>query len=656
MVNRLKLTGLETVNDLLNYLPFRHDDYSLITPINKLRIGNEFSVKAAIQSINTQRTSRKRLVIVKAQLVDETGHISAIWFGQAFLLRTLTIGSQWIFHGKVEFDRAGGKVLVSPSYDTQAGILPVYHESQGLTVKWLRRIVKPLLHATNKITDYLPSEIIKKNKLIQLPLALSEIHFPSSNEKLNQAKERLGFDELFLISLRLLNLKREILTNTAPFIAQNTVLIQKFINSLPYKLTGGQKRAIDEILSDIAIPRPMNRLLEGEVGSGKTVVAAAAALATAKSGFQTAWLAPTEILANQHYSNVSKLLKPFHISISLMTKTTKLGTKADIIIGTHALLQKDITFENLGLVIVDEQHRFGVKQRSKLKGANKNIPHFLSMTATPIPRTLALTLYGDLDLSIIDELPPGRPKIITRVVDQENRKKAYQFIRDQVKAGRQVFVITPLIEQKTSQDSINNPQKTLFEEIERRSAVVEFEKLRRHIFPDLSLGLLHGRLSGKEKESVMANFKDKKIDIIVSTAVVEVGIDIPNATVMMIEDADRFGLAQLHQFRGRVGRGKHQSYCLLFSSVVGAMARLKTMEQFDNGFKLAEVDLKMRGPGELVGNKQSGMPDLKMATLLDIVLITKARKAAQEIIDKGITRFPTIFDRLNEFERINHLE
>ena len=507
--------------------------------------------------------------------------------------------------------------------------------------------------------DYLPDEIIGKENLISENEAIRKIHFPAKTIDIEIAKKRLGFDELFLIGLKMLLIKKELAQENGLLMKIDEGLLKKFVRDLPFKLTNAQRRSAWEIICDLGRNIPMNRLLEGDVGSGKTVVAAMAVLIVSKNHCQSVWLAPTEILANQHYKNVSKLLRKFDVRVGLLTSANKLADieKDDLIIGTHAILQKDVSFPSLGLIIIDEQHRFGVKQRAHLRQtANSSqqtavIPHLLSMTATPIPRTLALSLYGDLDISIIDEMPAGRQKIITRVVNPQNRDKSYDFIRAQVKSGRQVFVICPLIEPK------DRLKVNLFD-MDRKSAVQEYEKLSKTVFPDLKIALLHGRMKSKEKDATMKKFHDGKLDILVSTAVVEVGINVVNATVMMIEGADRFGLAQLHQFRGRVGRGKHQSYCFLFAESWSddTKKRLDAMTTSNNGFELAEKDLQIRGPGELIGIRQSGLPDLKMASLSDIIMVKKARKAAEKIVAEGIENYPSLVEKLEEFETERHLE
>lgn len=668
MAVKLKRLGIVTVRDLLFYYPRSYADYSNPQNIGSLRIGEDAIVKAKIFSINQARTRRKWMSIVTAELADDSGKIKAIWFNQPYLLNVLKVGQEYLFSGKVCWDfQKKEKSLAVNNIETEPIILPIYSETEGITSKYIRKLVRPLVDHSDtyevsdgkKIEEYLPAEILKSENLINISDAIGKIHFPKKLIDIDAAKKRLAFDELFLIALQMLINKKELLNNNAIALKFNKELLKQFVNKLPYKLTNAQRKSAWEIILDLEKTIPMNRLLEGDVGSGKTVVAAMAVLVAAKAGFQTVWLAPTEILANQHFINVSKLLKPFKIKVGLWTSANKKSNlqKDDLIIGTHALIQKDITFKKLALIIVDEQHRFGVKQRSFLRTAESKVrkantvPHFLSMTATPIPRTLALAFYGDLDLSIIDEMPEGRQKIITKVVAPESRQNAYNFIENQVKQGRQVFVICPLIEPK---DAL---KVNLFES-DRKSVMEEYDKLSTKIFPKLRIGLMHGKMKSSQKDEVMEKFKIGKIDILVSTAVIEVGIDIANATVIMIESAERFGLAQLHQFRGRVGRGVHQSYCLLFSEnqFENNKKRLEAMTACDDGFKLAEIDLKLRGPGELIGIRQSGLPDLKMASLSDIILIKKARGYAETIVTEGLEKYPKLQNKLDEMASEKHLE
>jgi ATP-dependent DNA helicase RecG len=520
----------------------------------------------------------------------------------------------------------------------------------------------------------LPSEVKKQFQLIDLAQAIEQIHFPNNLSLAQKARQRLAFDELFLIQLSTLQQKQKLAQEQAPNIPFNQKLIKSFVKSLPFKLTNDQRLAAWEIFQDLAKNRPMNRLLNGDVGSGKTIVAIMAALETAQAGYQVALMAPTEVLAKQHFQTLKDFLKKSKLKIGLLTssevqtfvrsptpKTHKKITrpqlkkqvaqgKIDILVGTHALIQEKLSFHNLALAIIDEQHRFGVAQRAALQrkiyqieDGLSTIPHLLSMTATPIPRTLALTIYGDLDISLIKELPKGRQKIITKIIAPAGRQKAYHFIKKQIKQKKQVFVICPLINES--------------EKLEVKSVTQEYEKLSQEIFPQFKIAMLHGKLKSKEKEEIMKNFKQGKIDILVSTSVIEVGIDIPNATVMMIEGADRFGLAQLHQFRGRIGRGTDQSYCFLFtdSTAKKTHQRLKAILAAKDGFELAEKDLKIRGPGDFTGIRQWGLPDLAMASLEDLDLIKKARQAAQMVLKNNLLN-PTLEKKLKEFQKIIHLE
>ncbi|KKQ17927.1 MAG: ATP-dependent DNA helicase RecG [Berkelbacteria bacterium GW2011_GWA1_36_9] len=655
MAEKLKRLGIETVRDLLFYYPWRYDDFSNPRKISSLRIGEDVIIKAKIVEIKISHTRQRWMTLIEAELSDETGKIKAIWFNQPYLLNILKPDDEWLFAGKVNWDfKSKAKSLAITQYEKEPVILPVYSKTAGLTSKYLRKLIKSIL--STSIEEYLPREILEQEKLVGLNEAIGKIHFPKNSTDIELAKKRLGFDELFLIALKMLQNKKELSKSPTIVLAFDEKILKKFVKNLPFKLTNGQRKVAWEIIQDLGKTRPMNRLLEGDVGSGKTVVAAMAVLVASKNKYQSVWLAPTEILANQHFENVSELLAPYKIKVGLMTAANKNANleKDDLIIGTHALLQKDVEIPNLALIIVDEQHRFGVKQRAHLR-KGKLIPHLLSMTATPIPRTLALSLYGDLDLSIIDELPPGRKKVITKVVAFENRQKAYDFIGNEIKKGRQAFVICPLIEKGDSPLAGDCPQ--LFD-ADRKSVISEYEKLSKNIFPKFKIGLLHGKMKAKEKEETMKKFHNGKLDILVSTAVVEVGIDVKNATVMMIESAERFGLAQLHQFRGRVGRAEHQSYCFLFSDQLSEITkkRLQAMVSCNNGFELAEIDLQLRGPGELVGIRQSGLPDLKMASLSDTILISKVRQVAEKVIEKGLENYPNLIKKLEESKIERHFE
>jgi len=659
--------------DLIYYFPFRYDDYSQLIKISQLVPNEIVTIKGKIILINNRRSFKRRMTITEALVEDETGTIKITWFNQPFLIKNLKVGDEVYIAGKAEFDKLGLQ-FIAPSYEkingqdslNTAKIVPVFNLVNRLTQKQMRFLVHQALKSVKLIADWLPEEIRQRHKLMALTKALQEIHFPTDFNILEKAKKRLKFDELFLIQLQSQLNRKYLEKNKAPEIKFREAEIKKFVAALPFALTADQKKSAWQILLDLAKEKPANRLLEGDVGSGKTVVAALAVLSAILNGYQAVLMAPTEILAKQHFLTLSQLLAPFNFKIFLLTgsekkaqldnqsaqtqtqvlEQIKLGG-ADLIIGTHALIQEGVEFANLGLVIVDEQHRFGVVQRKMLKEKNKNkkTPHFLSMTATPIPRSLALILYGDLDLSMIKEMPQGRKKIITKLVSEKDRQQAYQFIRQEICNGRQAFVICPLIDPS--------------DKLGVKSVKEEFKKLDKEVFPDLKIGLLHGKLKAKEKEDIMKEFKENKIKILVSTSVIEVGIDIPNATIMMIEGAERFGLAQLHQFRGRVGRSEYQSYCFLFTNnwADKVYQRLQALVKSNNGFALAEYDLKFRGPGEVYGTRQSGIPDLKIASLNDLELINLTKGEAKTFLENHeVEDFPALANKLAEVKIIDHLE
>ena len=667
---KLKNVGVETFYDLLLYFPHRYEDFSESTAISELKPGQTANVVGYIDMIEGHRSPRRRLHITEAILSDGTEQLKIIWFNQPFISRVIKAGDRVSLSGKIEEDYTGLQ-MKSPVYEKAGtqnvhtqGLVPVYHLTANLTQKQIRYLVAQVLRYADQLPDWLPSDIKKNQELISLPEAIKKIHFPKSPEDINAAKKRLAFDELFLIQIQAAALKNQNLQAKAAPIKFQETATQDFVNSLPFKLTDAQKKASWEILQDLQKATPMARLLQGDVGSGKTVVAALALLNTALNKGQAVLMVPTEILAEQHFVSLKKLLAAQNLKIGLLTgsnqktnflKTDKkikkelIASEAQIIIGTHALIQEKINFKNLGLVIIDEQHRFGVEQRQLLalkSGHPSLMPHLLSMTATPIPRSLALSLFGDLDISIINEMPKARLPIITRVVTENNRQSAYNFIRAQIKQGRQTFVICPLID--------------ISDKLGVKSVKEEYEKLSQHIFPDLRLGILHGKLKSTEKEATMTAFQNNEINILVSTSVIEVGIDIPNATIMMIEGADRFGLAQLHQFRGRVGRGKHQSYCLLFSESNSAATaqRLGAMAKYNDGLTLAKIDLKQRGPGEVYGKVQKGFPELRLASLFDFELTKAAKIEAEKIIqtDADLKSHPLLKEKFSEWNRNVHLE
>lgn len=662
---RLEKLGIKTAEDLLHHLPSRYLDLTLVSSISQVQPGETVTVRGKISSIKNQYTKKGKKIQV-AEVGDDSGQIEAVWFNQPFLVKTLRVGAQVSLAGKVDF--FGRRLsLVSPEYEIiktgrktrddtihTGRLVPVYPETYGVSSKWLRSRISPLVERlVPTISDWLPERIREKEKLIGRPEALTLVHFPQNLEQARRARRRLAFDELFLLALAAQERKRDwAKKHISHPLRVDQEKVVAFIGDLPFELTDAQKRVTKTILSDLGQKRPMNRLLQGDVGSGKTVVAAIAAKVVKDNGLQTALMAPTEILAGQHYRTLKALLEPTGAKVALLTgsqtrskRQKKKSDNFDIIVGTHALIYDRADFDRLSLAVIDEQHRFGVEQRAKLirkAGKNGLAPHVLTMTATPIPRTVALTVYGDLDLSIIDELPPGRMKVKTWVVPPAKRASAYEWIQKQINdEGIQAFIICPLIEESAHETLAST-----------RAATTEYERLKEEVFPQFSLGLLHGRLKSDEKEKTLDRFRKGKHQILVATPVVEVGIDIPGATIMMIEGAERFGLAQLHQLRGRVGRGQKQSYCLLFSesSSEKTLKRLKVMERINVGLELAELDLKIRGPGEIYGARQHGFPQLAAADIGDLELIETSREAAIRLLaqDEKLAAYPGLRQKLKE--------
>ncbi|MBX4205195.1 MAG: ATP-dependent DNA helicase RecG [Candidatus Doudnabacteria bacterium] len=658
----LKHLGINTLADLLYYFPRAHQDLSHFTPIAELQIGDFANVKARVLEIKSFRTKVRRLTLTQALIEDDSGTITCVWFNQPFLTKVIHSQETFIFSGKIL--KSKNKLqMQNPIYEQEKAeqvhtsrLVPVYPLTASLTQKILRSIIKTYLDKTT-LPEFLPSEIIAQEKLFDENRAVKTFHFPADWPALKTAQKRLAFDEVFLTQLRVLKYKKERMQEPVLPIKLVPDLADK-IKSLPFELTATQARALQEILADFTKPYPANRLLEGDVGSGKTILAALAMWLASKNNLQSALLCPTEVLAQQHYINFLKLFLNDGFDLAIMTgssirlngnpvsSATLLAQirsgKVKMILGTHALLEEKVNFKNLSLVVIDEQHRFGVKQRATLK--NFNNTHLLSMSATPIPRTLALTLYGDLDISRLDQLPSGRLPIKTELIDNVHRTSTYNFIRSQIKDGRQAFVICPLIEES--------------DKLGVKSATAEYKKLSEEIYPDLKIGLLHGKLKPADKEKIMQKFKDNEIQILVSTSVVEVGVDVPNATVMLIEGAERFGLAQLHQFRGRVGRASFQSYCFLFSEDPNAMVnpRLLAVVRSTNGFELAEEDLKIRGAGNLYGTEQSGY-SFKIATLSNLEMVERSKQYAEALVeaDSTFAAYPLLKQRI-EKQPVIHLE
>ena len=654
---RLEKLGITTYYDFLLHLPSRYEDYSIVSKIASIQPGETVTIQGQVLEMKSNYMRGMRIkTMQKALVTDGTGTLELTWFNQPYLTRVILPNATISASGRVDrFGRSKNFSLQSPEYEIIYGegsaihtgrLIPVYPETQGVSSKWLRRQIFNLLKEySNELKEYMPEEIIQKNKLMDYADALHEIHFPKNLETAQKARERLAFDELFFMQLAAIKRRsqwQEIQKRTPFEVKKFEKQINACIDSLPFKLTGAQNDALGKIETDLQKQTPMNRLLQGDVGSGKTVVAAIAMYTAFLNGYQSVLMAPTEILATQHFATISKLLEPLGVKVDLVTGSKKLPTTnsqlltTNILIGTHAVLSEKIVFDKLGLVIIDEQQRFGVEQRSTIRQKGEN-PHLLTMTATPIPRTVALTMYGDLDLSYLNQMPHGRKTIKTWLVPRTKRPGAYDWIKKQIKETQsQAFIICPFIEPSESMQTV-------------KAVKEEFEHLSKEIYPDLKLGLLHGKQKAKEKDEILQKFKNKEFDILIATPVVEVGIDIQNATIIMIEAAERFGLAQLHQLRGRVGRGDKQSYCLLFTSNLNAetSTRLKAMETSHSGAELAELDLKLRGPGNLYGTAQHGVPKLKAANFSDAMLIQRAKLSADEIFSE-LNKYPQLTEQLEK--------
>lgn len=681
-LKRLTKLNLFTIKDLLYHLPSRYEDYSKLYKINQLQPNTEATIIGTILDIKTIRTRHKNMTLTEALIEDESGTIKIIWFNQKYIAQSFPIETKVRISGKVQYKNneisfAAPEIERATRTPTNTGrLVPVYPETYGLTSKWIRWQIQEISNKKIEITEIIPQSILDELYLPNLETALHMIHFPKSKNEIILAQKRFAFEEMFILQLTALMIRLNYSQQNSPKIKLNEKLIKKFIEKLPFELTNAQRKSSFQILTDLEKSTPMNRLLNGDVGAGKTLVAAIAALQCIDKKFQVAILAPTEVLATQHFNTFLDLFKDYDFEIGLLTgaykmhgshpalvkKTTRPkmlelieSKKLNLIVGTHALIQEDIKFKDLGLLVVDEQHRFGVAQRAAIVHKNEDsendnkkskelIPHLLTMTATPIPRTFALALFGDLDVSVLDEKPMNRKEIKTQIATPENQKIVYNFIKKEVKNGRQAYIILPLVEES---EAIKNV----------KAAVTEHERLQKNVFPELKLGLLHGRLKSKDKEALMSDFKNKRIDVLVSTSVIEVGVDVPNATIMIIENAERFGLSQLHQFRGRIGRGEHQSYCFLFSENMNS-DRLRAMEKYSDGFKLANIDLKLRGPGEFIGRRQSGLSDGAMKNIANVKLVTIAREKAKEVLqqDSSLNKFPELKKIISELEGVRHLE
>ena len=658
LLPRLHKLEVNTVGDLVHLFPSRYNDFTNVRAVSQLSPGDN---QTAILTVwEARETMLGRQKSTQAVLGDETGNIRATWFNMPWVAKQLKHGVKVVLSGKVNVFR-GNLVFQAPEYELLDGgdqlvhtgrLVPVYPSTQGLSQRVLRSLVKRAVDATiDRVEEFLPPDLLHRTGLIGLANAMRQVHYPDDWDAVAAAKRRLAFDELFLLQMSVIRRRNEWREEDRGIpIDVDPAIVESFLGSLSFDLTGAQNRSLQEVLTDLRSDRAMSRLLQGDVGSGKTVVAAVAMLAVVRDGRQAALMAPTEILAEQHFFTVCGLLSGSgyqpaggyiqrldvagidrKVTVALLLGAHRKRVRddlyslmsagmIDIVIGTHALIQDGVDIPNLALAVVDEQHRFGVRQRATLREKGDR-PHLLAMSATPIPRSLSLTVYGDLDVSVIDEMPPGRQTIRTRYIENDQRDSAYAFIRNEVNQGRQAFVVCPLIEES--------------EVIQTKAAQEEYERLSEHIYPDFSVGLLHGRMSLKEKEEVMDSFKQREIDVLVSTPVVEVGIDVPNATVMLIDGAERFGLSQLHQFRGRVGRGEHRGYCMLLSESPGvdAVKRLKLLEHISDGFRLAEEDLKLRGPGDYLGTRQSGLPSFRVAEITDYESLSLARREAARLLE-----------------------
>jgi ATP-dependent DNA helicase RecG len=653
------MAGIRTVGDLITFLPRTHEDFSHITTIADIAPGKA-TIKARCESITT-RPVRRGLRITTATLVDATGKLQAVWFNQPYRATQLKPDDEFFFSGEFEFNYNRYQ-LTNPSAEKVSDmpvqtdrLLPVYRSIKGLKTTLVRKILAELRPLITMLPETLPPAIVISQKLLSRSESFSAMHFPSTSEDIEKARERLGFEELFELLLASQLNRQENAKLKGWNIPFYQPVVKAFVEKLPFSLTGAQRLAAWEILQDFEKAIPMNRLLQGDVGSGKTVVAGLAARQAAHEGFQTALMAPTEILASQHAETLQRLLSTFGVTVGLLTGSVKgqarktlYGTIADgsvdVVVGTHALIQETVMFHKLGFVVIDEQHRFGVKQRQELLKKSEHMPHLLAMTATPIPRSLALTVYGELDVSILNELPKGRKPINTNIWSPNSRPQLYDLIDKELSAGRQAYVICSLID--------NNPDNEL------KSVQAEFKKLQNSVFKHRTIGLLHGKMKSDEKNAVMVRFASGEINILVSTTVVEVGVDVPNATVMLIEDADQFGLSQLHQLRGRVGRSVHQSYCyLVTSSSAKPSQRLREVEKSNDGFYLAEVDLKLRGPGEIYGRSQHGALNLQIATLADTKLIKRAQDAAKAFIQTGdsLLNYKELAFQVQQYQRLTTL-
>ena len=631
---KLEKLGISTVRDMLYHFPFRNEDRSEIRKIAEVTDGESVCIRATVFSEPSVRRVRKNLAIYTLILRDDSGFINAVWYNNKYIMKNFSVGKTYTFFGQIKVSY-GKKEIMTPVYETEeknlatGRIVPVYNLTAGLSQKTMQQTAKRCLDvALSEIPETLPAHIREENELCEIKYALSNIHFPENAHAFSVSRRRLVFEEFFLLNMgmRLLSGRRQSLSGTE----FRDTDISPFLENLPYKFTNAQSRVISEICDDLKRKTPMNRLVQGDVGSGKTAVGAASLYLTYKNGHQGAMMAPTEILARQHFESLKNMLPD--VPICLLTGSTRAKARREIIeklksgeikiaVGTHALFSEDVEFSDLALVITDEQHRFGVKQRAALAGKSAFSPHILVMTATPIPRTLALILYSDLDISVIDELPPGRQQVKTYVVGEDMRQRIYAFIEKNIKLGNQAYIVCPMVEES--------------DEMELKSVVEFAERLKTEVFPEIPIAFIHGKMKNSEKDEIMSAFLSGETKILVSTTVIEVGVNVPNATLMVVENAERFGLAQLHQLRGRVGRGSDQSYCVLFTESESSETkeRMNIMARTTDGFEIARKDLELRGPGEIFGTRQHGLPEMKIGDISnDSDILNLASKAADSVL------------------------
>ena len=657
----LKQAGVETVRDLLNYYPRRWDDFSQLSKLKDIKPGR-VAVRCQVERISVRHSARnKRLTITEAILTDGTGTIKAVWFNQPFLVNTLKTDQHYLFAGNFEF-RNNYLSLNNPSHelaDTEnhkGKIYSIYPGNSIITSKIIQKLVAQIIDLCVELGDDLPPNIETNYGLITYSQAIKYLHQPESMSQVEAAKARIGFAELFELILTGLVLKHDIKTETSPVVGFDLRTVEDVLSQLEFDLTNAQRKVAWQIFKDLEHNKPMNRMLEGDVGSGKTLVALLAIAMTIRSGYQSALMVPTEILARQHIVTFQKLFKALGIRAELLisalpkAEKTKLNSEiahgdVQIVIGTHALLSEGVEFGNLGLIVIDEQHRFGVNQRRALKTKANFLPHVLTMTATPIPRSLALVVYGDLDVSIIDELPPGRKPVETKVVREIDRNQVYRMVDQLLAQGQQAFIVCPSIEQNDSTGM--------------KSVQAEYAKLQKTVFAHRTIAMLHGRMKPDEKADIMAQFRAGKYNIMLATTVIEVGVDIPNATVLIVENAERFGLATLHQLRGRVGRSSLESHCYLMteSQTPESFKRLNALEKTNDGFRLAQIDLELRGPGQIYGQSQHGLLDLRFADIFDTKLLAQVREAANAfIVNKNMLQYTSIVTRINELKKLTSLD